>query len=68
MVQWNMQNAFTFDLQVGFRKYDVKLKELHLWPLTMLEKSQNLNHEERELCKVTYHPILLHLNWCVGWD
>ena len=28
---WNMRNAFTFDLQVGVRKYVVKLKGLLLW-------------------------------------
>ena len=27
----------------------------------------SLNHEERELYKVTYHHIR-HLNWCVSWD
>ena len=58
---WNMQNAFTFDSQVGVRKYVLKLKGLLLWQLTVLEKSQNLNHEERELCKVTYNHIR-HLN------
>ena len=63
---WNMRNAFTFDSQVGVSKYVLKLKGLLLWQLTVLEKSRNLNHEERELCKVTYHHIR-HLNWCVGW-
>ena len=62
---WNMWNAFTFDSQVGVRKYVVNLKVLLLWQLTVLEKSPNLNHEERELQKVTYHHIH-HLNWSVG--
>ena len=63
---WNMRNAFIFDSQVGVRKYVLKLKGLLLWQLTVLEKSRNLNQEERELCKVTYHHIR-HLNWYVGW-
>ena len=63
---WNMQNAFTFDSQVGVRKYVVRLIGLLLWQLTLREKSRNLNHEERELCKVIYHHIH-HLNWRVGW-
>ena len=60
---WNMRNAFTFDSQVGVRKYVLKLNGLLLWQLTVLEKSRNLNHEERELYKVTSHHIR-HLNWC----
>ena len=62
---WNMRNAFTFNSQVGVRKYVVKLNVLLLCQLAVLEKSRNLNHEERELRKVIYHHIL-HLNWCVG--
>ena len=31
----------------------------------VLEKLGNLNHEEGEFGKVTYHHIQ-HLNWCVG--
>ena len=61
-----MLDAFTFDLQVGVRKYVLKLKGLPLWQLKVLDKSRNLNHEERELYKVAYHHIR-HLNWCVGW-
>ena len=30
---WNMGNAFTFDLQLGVRKYVVMLKGLLLWQL-----------------------------------
>ena len=59
---WNMQNPFTFDSHVRVRKYVVKLKGLLLWQLKVLDKSRNLNHEERELCKVIYHRIR-HLNW-----
>ena len=43
---WNMRNAFTFDLQVGMRKYVVNLKGVCLWQLTVLEKSRNLDHED----------------------
>ena len=39
----NILNAFTFESQVEVRKYVVKLKELLLWQLTMLEKSRNLD-------------------------
>ena len=49
---WNMRNVFTFDSQVGARNHVVKLKGLFLLQLTVLEKSRNLNHEEREICKV----------------
>ena len=42
--KWNMRNAFTFDSQVGVRKYVVNLKRLLLWQLTLLEKSRSLNH------------------------
>ena len=43
LFNWDMQIAFTFGLQVGVMKDVAKFKG----QMTMLEKSWNLNHEER---------------------
>ena len=44
----------------GEQKYALKLKGLLLWQLTVLEKSRNLNHEERKHCKVN---IIIFVIW-----